>query len=331
VGNSHIHFTRSIDNGRTWSEQQLTTTNTNLYPDIGFSDAGIAILVWQQRVLLYFSIVYATSSDLGVTWTSAAYMVTSTTDSTLPAIASSGAGKFVTVWVAQNGGGIPCSPTGSGTDIWYSVTKNSGSNWSSPMTLIQNQSSTNSIVNSAPRIATSDDPAWVVVYTTASDTIINYVVSADDTASWTLPLPLDSGQTGADTNTAPDIAATPSGRWTVVWQTNRAKVGNITIVMNPPNAADIDLLSVTCSACYSASIGQVNQKCPVGPTTTASSSSLSSTSSTSGTTNGISSSTGASATTSGNPLSSSTSSDASRSLLSGFILLSLCFFLLGNQ
>jgi cysteine-rich repeat protein len=161
-------------------------------------------------------VLSARSTDHGISWTSPVPVNGSAaTDETFdfaPAIATDGAGTWVVVWAATNGGD---------TDIFVARSTNAGTTWSAPAPLYADAAS--DIGNDdRPQIAFDDAGTWLVVWDApgrfGNDRDVLYARSLDGGVGWTAPAAVGSNATtDRGTDQRPQAASDGAGGWLVVW------------------------------------------------------------------------------------------------------------------
>jgi predicted neuraminidase len=245
IGNDQdILFSRSIDDGVTWSDPEPLNTNADTDaghdygPRLAADGLGNWIVVWQSNDTLGntiggdFDILFARSDDDGQTWSAPAVLNTNAdTDSGgdfHPHVAADGSGNWIVVWESNDtlGGTV-----GNDYDIFLSVSADDGQTWSTPAALNTNADTDHTEQSSPPydglpRIATDAQGNWVVVWQTTGhlgntidlDWDLLVARSDDDGATWTDPEPLNTNaDTDAGADNRPALAADGAGNWVVVW------------------------------------------------------------------------------------------------------------------
>jgi hypothetical protein len=132
-----------------------------------------------------------------------------------PSIATNG-----TVWIAawRSRKGI-----GSDSDIYVSISKDTGQSWGAAIPIIKSQNA----VNLSPAIATNGGE-WVVVWSSTenlnnaigSDYDILIATSQDNGKSWSNPKPLHKNATSDKGDDKSPQIATDGKWWAVVWESN---------------------------------------------------------------------------------------------------------------
>ncbi len=229
---SDVFFTRSIDDGVSWSAPVdifPASTNTNWRSHIAADGAGTWLAVWVSdepvgEVAIDFDILCARSVDNGVSWSAPGHVVAGgggNSDSSTPKIATDGAGTWVTVWVSE--GPIFFD---SNDDVLAARSTDNGATWSTPVTLTTppiNLDQENNL-----QITTDAAGNWLVVWdsndganSASEDGDVFYVRSTDGGISWTAPAFLNTNATADSGNdTAPAIATDGSGNWLAAWQSD---------------------------------------------------------------------------------------------------------------
>ena len=216
---SEIHFARSTDDGANWSDLAASVTSPKpaYIPAARVRGAGSTwVAAWSVPDAGASSIVFARSSDGGVTWGS-------------PAAVSTGAdfGKL----------GFELVTDGSGTwivmladaGIRFLRSDDDGHNWSAPAAVVDGAycpTCATSWRYTRVSLAHDDNDGWLAVfaaplYQTASygrDGDVYALRSSDGGANWSAPVPVAAHATGdGSPDFAPSIATDGSGRWLATW------------------------------------------------------------------------------------------------------------------
>lgn len=214
-----IFFSRSTDNGATWSPVALLNTNGNFdvgddeIPYIATDRMGNWITIWDSNQPIGGSgfeldIIYSRSTDGGVTWGAPALLNTNgTTDSGddfRAQIETDGDGNWIACWASNTDlDGV----TGD-FDIHFARSTDIGVTWSAPA-LIHSNGDTDAGDDLRPGLTSDGNGNWVAVWnseenlggTIGGDLDILSVRSSDDGATWSAPIALNANATtdsGAD-------------------------------------------------------------------------------------------------------------------------------------
>ncbi len=225
---------RSVDGGATWSAPQ--PLNTNAASDTGrdgsahiaTDGAGTWLTVWRSDDSLGGTIgtdgdiLFARSTDGGVTWTSPApvnaYAPTDAAIDDEPRIATDRAGTWLVVWTTR-------AAPGSDADVLVARTTDAGDTWSAPVAVNTN-AATDVGDDHFPRIATDRAGTWLATWTSTdslggtigTDEDILVARSTDDGATWSAPRALDANAaTDAGSDTESEITTDGHGTWIAVW------------------------------------------------------------------------------------------------------------------
>lgn len=270
-GDYDIHFSRSTDNGQTWSaaaainSNALTDDTTDFDPDITTDERGDWVVVWESMTTFtgntffpsdQFDILVSRSANNGVTWSAteqlSPYFQTDNGSDWVPNAATDNKGNWVCVWESYTT--FTPSLTGD-ADVFFSRSSDNAASWSIPEPLNQN-ALTDITTDLEPRIATDTFGNWVTVWesnTTFTDSLALPdfdIVCARSTnlgAAWTAPAPLNSNyNTDTADDFAPSLATDKRGKWIAVWESGTTFPGSVsddrdilTAQLNIPVDADL--------------------------------------------------------------------------------------------
>lgn len=234
-----ILFSRSTDNGTTWSAPMAL--NTNAYSDqsidtdprIATDGNGDWLVVWQSNNHLNntigtdYDILVSHSGDHGITWSAPSVLNKNAfTDSGYDKnaqIVTDCAGNWIVIWYSNDSLN---NTLGTDMDILISRSVNNGNTWIAPVAMNSN-ASTDSAQDLSPKIATDGNGNWLVVWqsieiiedTIGTDGDILIARSGDNGTTWSSPVALNINaftDTGHDYD--PDITTDGNGNWVAVWQ-----------------------------------------------------------------------------------------------------------------
>jgi len=198
----------------------------NRQPEVGTDGQGLWIAVFSSRTIVNNvssdeDILFSRSLDSGEHWSAPAPVSPDSANDNrterLPTIATDRQGHWVAVWESRT--------AGSDQDILTSRSIDNGANWSSAIALNTN-AGTDTGDDGGPVIACDGQGIWIAAWHSKEsvagsgwDGDILFARSADNGATWTSPLPLNSNATtdGAASDTFPRLATDGLGRWVAVW------------------------------------------------------------------------------------------------------------------
>mgnify|MGYP002624016448 CR=1 FL=1 len=166
-------YSRSIDNGVTWSTPQYLNSNpeSDTHNDdlaqIATDGNGTWIAVWTTEEILEDNsnppddLVYAVSTDDGVTWSPQSLVYAAGSSDAIedrdPTIDTDRAGRWIAVWSVHDENGL------GEDDLVYARSDDGGSSWSTPATL-NSYFASDTGGDSKPNLATDRAGNWVVVW-----------------------------------------------------------------------------------------------------------------------------------------------------------------------
>lgn len=229
-----ILYSRSTDNGATWSDVAIlhsnadTDSGVDAMPRLVNDGALNWIASWQSTDTLGSSvgtdndIFYVRSDDDGVTWTGVATLNSNAaTDiglDTNATIGTDNAGNWIAVWETND----PFNNTvGTDYDVFAARSTNNGQSWTT-MALLNSNATNDTGNDCAPCVEFGGGGEWVAVWhsndtlgnTVGSDNDIFVAASSDNGATWSAVKALDPNA-GADT--VSDVSATvrsdKAGNW----------------------------------------------------------------------------------------------------------------------
>lgn len=233
-GDNDIRFSRSMDNGQTWSEATLlSVASTSNSPQITTDSLGTWITVWDSSNTLDHTIgtdsdiLFSRSTDVGQTWSDPLPLnSTAATDSSndiFPQLTTDSAGNWITVWQTNNTGG----PLGSDSDILFARSTDGGLSWSPPEPLNHNATS-DSGDDTEPQLTTDSAGTWIAVWQstdTLNDTIgddqdILFSRSMNNGQTWTPASPLNAyaATDGVAADWRPQLTTDSRGNWIALWE-----------------------------------------------------------------------------------------------------------------
>ena len=238
---SDILFSRSVDNGTTWSAPALINgygaidTSDDMDPDVATDGSGNWLVVWTSEhdlggtIGADWDILVARSADNGATWSAPAALNThAATDSwehdQHPQVLIDGSGNWMAVWDSDHslGGTI-----GADSDILTARSTDNGVSWSAPSALNSN-AATDPLSRNDYEVQAATDGAgnWVAVWMSydnmglppGDDFDIFVAHSTDDGATWATPTTLNTNAaTDSGDDWRPHVATDAAGNWVVTW------------------------------------------------------------------------------------------------------------------
>lgn len=236
---SDIFFSRSTDDGVTWSP--IAPLNTNATTDSGTdqnarlaTDGTTWICTWNSsedlsgQIGTDIDILYAVSTDAGETWSAPTWLNSNATTDTgadlAGALRHDGDGVWLFAWGSnENLGGT----IGTDFDLFFVTSSDDGGSWSAPQFLNSN-AETDGGSEVTVQLA-MDATTWVAVWDTQDDlgeTIGNdhdLIISrsTDGGASWSPVVALNPyASTDSAQDLVSDLETDGEGTWLVTWRTN---------------------------------------------------------------------------------------------------------------
>ena len=233
-------FSRSNDEGRSWSAVKLLNSNGEVDtgddrdPSLAYLGSGKWAILWSSSDDLAGTIgtdqdlLIASSSDDGINWTAPTAVnnnapIDSAADFS-PHLLALPTGDWAAVWISDNplGGTV-----GTDNDVFFVVSKNAGASWSDPAAL-----NTNASIDSGedfdPIITAGAAGRWVAAWmsndtlagTIGDDDDIFYAHSDDQGGTWSFPLPLNINAAidgPEEDDFLPSIVTDSQGNWVAAW------------------------------------------------------------------------------------------------------------------
>jgi hypothetical protein len=220
-----IMFSRSTDDGATWTSPAALNTNaaTDLYiddtlPDIAYDGIGTWVATWTGRSFFgptFTGVLASRSTDDGITWSTPTILELGTVLSGNSHVVADTGGAWCVLFVRNGPGSQFLS-----SSLMITRSTDGAATWSSPVTIL------------GPLVATAIGPfglagdrngvlvaAWSeqdLFDQTESNIVVSRSLDAGQT--WSLPQRLNtSGFTVTGTNQTPRLATDGIGNWTLVW------------------------------------------------------------------------------------------------------------------
>ncbi|HOJ32373.1 MAG TPA: exo-alpha-sialidase [Candidatus Hydrogenedentes bacterium] len=243
-----ILFSRSTDNGSTWSEPRpvhanaATDSGNDSEACIATDGSGVWVVAWSssdslnQTIGTDRDILFVRSSDNGMTWSTVAPVNSNAAGDSggdyLPTVATDGQGNWVVAWRSTDSLG---GTLGTEGDILYARSRDNALTWGNPKPLNIN-ASIDSGDDSYPCLKTDRGRQWIAVWASydtlgglvGNDLDIFVSRSYDFGTSWTTPVALNSNATtDAGLDRYPRLGTDFHGRWVAVWRTDDSLQGTV--------------------------------------------------------------------------------------------------------
>ncbi len=243
-----ILFAVSVDDGVTWSAPAVVNSDADFDqfllwgghdngPSVATGGAGSWMVTWHKRAIPDgdWDILFATSTDLGQTWSDPGHVNNFGLSDGAPIIdehstvVSHGDSAYMVMWLSRNpfDGGY-----GGDQDIFVARTTNNGASWSDPQPVNSNAGQ-DGADESSPLIGGNGDGTWMIIWSaqypdfgSGTDYDVFYSVSVNDGLTWSDIRALnttavwDNDHVTANNDYAGSIAGNSSGTWIGVWESN---------------------------------------------------------------------------------------------------------------
>lgn len=229
-----VLFTRSIDNGVSWSEPSpihddaATDIAVDESPDIATDGHGHWMVVWVSDNRARgaagpdLDLMVSRSSDGGKTWSEAKPLntdaLTDSREENAATVKTDGSGVWVVVWYAST---VTADP-----DIYFARSTDNGLTWSEP-SLIGDSPALDAEIDVGPRLAINNSGDWIVQWHVQGSPASVYgedgemllARSVNKGVTWSAPRPI---RADALTDTSFDGLGGAAGKgktWLAVWNT----------------------------------------------------------------------------------------------------------------
>lgn len=232
-----IVFSRSVDNGATWSDPETINDDADVdprgdeYPQVATDKAGNWVVVWSGgEWATETDVLTAYSTDNGLTWSDFSSLNTNAdSDSAYdqyPQVTTDCNGHWVTVWYSKTklNGEIQ-----SDNDILTARSTDNGATWTDPATL-NDYAAIDHSFDADPHVTTDCAGVWVAVWTSGyfdrdyigEDRILHRSIlfsrSLDNGATWSEAAAVDADAIGDLSNDDDPMVVTDGlGNWVTVW------------------------------------------------------------------------------------------------------------------
>lgn len=229
-----VVYSRSDDNGETWSEitdlttDAASTISTEILPRIEAGENGVWMVSWYRADSSLRGIMSTRSVDGGLTWESppVAHSDACTASNRYPSdVVYAGSGVWIVAWAGWTGG--------DDAEIWYRRTTDDGATWSGCSILNSDWETDGQeevgygAQTSSVRFASGDDGTLYALWPrtifdiedeTGRDFDVFFALSYDLGETWTLPSPMNSTAfTDIGDDREPRASAMPGGGFAAYW------------------------------------------------------------------------------------------------------------------
>jgi Neuraminidase (sialidase) len=233
-----IFFSRSTDNGATWSASQLidsqsTSGNGNENHPAAITDGnGIWVTVWRSNedfngAGFDSDIFFSRSTDNGATWSVSQPLNSSNTNSdNFPSVMTDGDGAWIVAWFSDEN----LSGAGPDDDIFFSRSTDNGATWSASQLLNSNATGDVGDKDWRPVLMADGEGNWIAAWNYDdydTDVDISFSRSTDGGVTWSDQQALNSNA-AQDTSGAggsypgidnrPTVLSCGADTWIAAWQ-----------------------------------------------------------------------------------------------------------------
>ncbi len=242
-----IFFSRSIDNGATWSAPAVINTNADTdseddqAPQIAADGVGRWVVVWHSDEDIGgmtggdFEILFARSSNNGVNWTDPVAVNNASSDSGDdfdPQVATDRNGHWVVIWRSDEDlGGL----IDNDFDVLVASSNDDGANWD-VTGVVNSYASIDSHDEFEPALAADGLGNWVALWHSrhdlngmiGNDEDLLAVRSTDNGLTWSAAVVVNSYATvDLHDEFEPQVATDGDGKWVAVWRSGHNLGGTI--------------------------------------------------------------------------------------------------------
>ena len=206
-GNYDIYFSRSTDDGASWSKSVNISNNSedSYCPVVDVNSAGNINVVWCDNTPGNYDIYFSRSTDDGASWSQAENLSKNSGFSVYPDIAVDSTGNINVVW---------CDDTPGNSETYFIRSTDDGASWSQVINISKNPGTTFDPVS--PAIAV--DSSGNINVSWCDDTPGNYEIffrrSINGGVSWSQVVNISKNWRNSG---SPDIVVDSSGNIYVVW------------------------------------------------------------------------------------------------------------------
>lgn len=214
----------SLTPSRALNQHAATDRGDDHHAAVAAGPNGVVISVWTStdslggRIGEDADVLYARSSDNGVTWSVsapiAAHELNDSAEDRDASVATDGRGRWLIAWASTDAS----DGSGGDYDLRYVVSVDDGLHWSLPR-LLNTDGGIDAFDDRAVRLATDRSGQWMAIWSKgdggAQDVFC--AQSLDSGMTFGPPLPLTDARSSGTIETAPTVASNERGVWVAAW------------------------------------------------------------------------------------------------------------------